>query len=346
MSERNRQPAAEPEILFEQRGRLGLITLNRPHALNALTYGMVLAMDAQLDLWADDSTISLVAIQGAGDKAFAAGGDIRALYDAGQGGNTGEKNFRFFADEYRLNTKIKRYPKPYVAIMDGIVMGGGVGVSIHGSLRIATERTVFAMPETGIGLFPDVGGTYFLPRLPGQIGMWLGLTGARLKGADTLSAGLCDLLIEASDLEDFIETLDPAGLGSVPVYPDIAAKAAIARVFSGDSVEDILERLGNEGTDWADKQRTAILSKSPTSTRLAFRQIREGATLSFEDCMRLEYRLARYCMTHPDFYEGVRAVILDKDNAPNWTPAALEAASEESVAEAFADLGDDELDLP
>ena len=333
----------EPEVLFEQRGALGLITLNRPQALNALTHGMVLAMASQLDLWAQDDTIEVVAIRGAGEKAFAAGGDIRALY---ANRRTPERNFPFFADEYRLNVQIKRYPKPYVAIMDGIVMGSGVGVSIHGSLRVATERTVFAMPETGIGLFPDVGGTYFLPRLPGEVGMWLGLTGARLKGEATLQAGLCDLLVGAAALDAFLDTLSADGPDALPGCADLEDKGIIDRAFSGDSVEDILKRLADEGTGWALKQRDIILSKSPTSTRIAFRQIRAGATLSFEECMRLEYRLARYCMTHPDFYEGVRATILDRDGAPQWSPATLAEASEDVVAEAFAHLGDDDLTLP
>ncbi|MDH3665967.1 MAG: enoyl-CoA hydratase/isomerase family protein [Paracoccaceae bacterium] len=350
--------ASEPEILFEQRGCLGLVTLNRPKALNALTYGMIIALERQLDAWSGDGSISVVAIQGAGDKAFAAGGDIRALYDAGEGGRTGEKNFRFFADEYRVNTKIKRYPKPYVALMDGIVMGGGVGVSIHGSLRIATERTVFAMPETGIGLFPDVGGSYFLSRLKGELGMWLALTGSRLKGQECAQAGIADGFVPSDALPRVIEMLSVDGnLGHDP--EDVAPGSIFYwgegehrfrpdadSCFSGASVEDVLEGLGAAQTEWAHAQRKAILTKSPSSTRIAFRQIREGASLDFEDCMRLEYRLARYCMTTPDFYEGVRAVILDKDNAPKWLPPSLTEASEEYVARAFEPLGEEELAFP
>ena len=339
---------AEDEILFEQRGRLGLITLNKPETLNALTYTMVKAMDVKLDEWAEDDSIAVVAIQGAGEKAFAAGGDIRWLYDNGQGGKTGERNFQFFADEYRLNTKIKRYPKPYVGIMDGIVMGGGVGVSIHGSMRIATERAVFAMPETGIGLFPDVGATHFLPRLPGKMGMWLGLTGSRLKGVEAVHANICDIILNAEGLEAALDEM--ANTGERPWKPPVSTfpenEAQVNACFSGDSVEEILQNLSDEGSDWAQKQRQTILSKSPTSTRIAYRQIREGAKLGFEDCMKLEYRLARYCMTHPDFYEGVRAVILDKDNAPKWSPETLEEVTDDFVAEAFADLGDEELKLP
>lgn len=354
---------AEAEILFEQRGRLGLITLNRPEALNALTYGMVLALDAQLDQWAGDDSIAVVAIRGAGDKAFAAGGDIRALHEAGQGGASGAKNFRFFRDEYRLNTRIKRYPKPYVGLMDGLVMGGGVGVSVHGIRRIATERTVFAMPETGIGLFPDVGATYVLPRLPGEAGMWLGLTGARLKAADALACGICDLWVPSGVQDEVLDALAALDIGAreplealdwaleafarVPDQETVldVHRERIDRCFAGQSVEAVLGHLEKDGHYWAEEQRAAILTKSPTSTRIAFRQIREGAALAFEDCMRLEYRLARYCMTHVDFYEGVRAVILDKDGAPQWSPAMLSAATEAFVAEAFADLGPEELTL-
>lgn len=349
------------DVLFERRGRLGLVTLNRPKAMNALTHGMALALERQLDAWATDDEVAAVAIRGAGDRAFAAGGDIRALYDAGR--EDGTRNFAFFADEYRLNTKIKRYPKPYVGLMDGVVMGGGVGVSIHGHRRVAGDRTTFAMPETGIGLFPDVGATYFLPRLPGQTGLWLGLTGARLKTADAVACGICDLHVPSDATEDLIDALsriEPAG--RQPLEPVDGALAAfssapgaetvldryggrIDRCFGADSVEAVLAVLANDGDDWSAQQHAAILTKSPTSTRIAFRQIRAGARLGFEDCMRLEYRLARYCMTHTDFYEGVRAVIIDKDNAPRWQPATLAEATDEHVAEAFRPLGDEELRL-
>lgn len=357
---------SEPEILFEQRGRLGLITLNRPKAMNALTYGMIKALDRQLNAWALDDAIKVVAIQGAGDKAFAAGGDIRWLYDNGQGGKTGEKNFEFFADEYRLNTRIKRFPKPYVGVMDGIVMGGGVGVSIHGSHRFVTERTMFAMPETGIGLFPDVGATYFLPRMPGSFGMYCGLTGARLTNDDAVQLldaqpltakdvpKLLDWLSGNGDLgmlDTFTTSfLDAIGLGPTNDWQNadlshLPSAHSINEAFSLPGVDQILDCLKTQSTDWGAKKCRAILSKSPTSTRIAFRQIQEGATLDFEDCMRLEYRLARYCMTHPDFYEGVRAVILDKDNAPQWSPATLTEATDDFVAEAFRSLGPDELQL-
>jgi enoyl-CoA hydratase len=343
------------DILFETRGALGLVTLNRPKAMNALTHAMALALEAQLDVWAEDKAVRVVAICGAGERAFCAGGDIRALHAAGP--ENGARNFAFYADEYRLNTKIKRYPKPYVAFMDGVVMGGGVGVSVHGARRIAGEATLFAMPETGIGLFPDVGGTWFLPRLPGEVGMWLALTGARLRAADAVAAGICDLHIPRARHEDALAALAhaasgataddalaaiDAALGAVATAPEGGGLAAlrpqIDRLFAGDSVEAILAALAQDGSDWALKQRDAILTKSPTTTRIAFRQLREGAALDFEECMRLEYRLARFCMTHPDFYEGVRALIVDKDNAPRWSPPTLAEADAASVAPAFAAL--------
>lgn len=353
--------AAADGVRFEQRGVLGLITLDRPKALNALTHAMALAIETQLDRWAGDPTVEVVAIKGGGEKAFCAGGDIRALWEAGQpGGERGRANWQFYADEYRLNAKIKRFPKPYVSIMDGIVMGGGVGVSIHGSIRIATERTVFAMPETGIGLFPDVGGTYFLPRLPGQTGLWLGLTGTRLRTVDVVATGICDHFMPADRVVQFLDALadldtsDPQALSwSLEAFarrPDGPSvlddhRTRIDTAFAAPSIEEVLERLDGTEHYWAGEQKQAILAKSPTCTRIAFRQIREGADLSFEDCMRLEYRLARFCMTHPDFYEGVRATIIDKDGAPAWAPATLAEADDAFVAKAFMPLGDEELTL-
>lgn len=352
---------AAEDIVFARRGRLGLVTLNRPKALNALTHGMALALMRELRAWAEDDSVALVAIQGAGPRAFCAGGDIRALYEAGM--RDGRANFRFYADEYRLNALIHTYPKPYVALMDGIVMGGGVGVSIHAHRRIAGDATLFAMPETGIGLFPDVGGTWFLPRLPGEVGMWLGLTGARLGPLDTLKAEICDhyvpserhgALIDALaalelDGREPLEAIDWAieAQARQPDGPLVLGehRARIDALFKGGSVETVLSALAADPHYWSDEQRAAILKKAPASTRIAFRQIRTGADLSFEDCMRLEYRLARYCMMRPDFYEGVRATIIDKDTAPRWDPASLADCPEGFVDPAFAPLGAEELAL-
>lgn len=344
------------DILFERRGALGLVTLNRPKALNALTQDMLRRLHARLEAWAEDEAVACVAIQGAGERAFCAGGDIRALYEKGVA--RGRENWSFYWDEYRLNAFIRRFPKPYVAFMDGIVMGGGVGVSIHGSHRVAMDGARFAMPETGIGLFPDVGATCFLPRLPGETGMWVALTGARLDASDCVVGGVCDLRMASADREAALQALAAADYGDSPkatvgarlsrwkISPDPCAlyerRSQIDLCFAGDSVEDVLAALEADGSDWARTQREAILSKSPSSTRIAFRQLREGARMGFEDAMRLEYRLARWCMTHPDFYEGVRATVIDKDGAPRWRPATLEEADDAHVADAFAPLPEGE----
>jgi enoyl-CoA hydratase len=345
------------DLEFERRGALGLVTLNRPDALNALTHAMVLELDRRLAAWEDEPGVAVVAIRGAGEKAFCAGGDIRALWEAGRGGRTPEATFPFYADEYRMNARIKRYPKPLVALIDGIVMGGGVGVSVHAARRIAGDRTRFAMPETGIGLFPDVGGTHFLPRLPGETGMWLALTGARLGPVDTLKSGIADHYMPSDRFGELIDAL--AGLEIGPREPIEAVDWAIEalarqpegpsvleehreridRLFAGPNVEGILGALDGARHYWAEEQRAEILKKSPTCTRIAFRQVREGAGLSFEDCMRLEYRLVRFCMAQPDFYEGVRAALIDRDQSPKWDPPTLAGADEAHVAPAFLPLG-------
>lgn len=340
----------EPEVLFATRGAAAIITLNRPKALNALTLGMVRAIHPKLSEWAGDPGIQCVIIEAAGDKAFCAGGDIRALYDWGRAGDSTALDF--WREEYRLNHFIKRYPKPYVALMDGINMGGGVGLSALGSHRIATEKLTFAMPETGIGLFPDVGGTYFLPRAPGEAGLYLGLTGARLKAADAIYAGIADAYVPSARLEILKDRL----AGGTPIREALAdvaeeegaaplagLQAAIDRHFGRDSVADILASLRAEGGDWATKTAETIESKSPTSTLVAFRQIRAGANLDFEECMKLEFRLINGFVKGHDFYEGVRAVVIDKDQAPKWKPATLAEMSAQDLDGYFSSLGDGEL---
>ncbi|MEQ8327856.1 enoyl-CoA hydratase/isomerase family protein [Parvibaculum sp.] len=340
----------EAEVLFEKRGAAGVITLNRPKALNALTLGMVRLIHPKLREWAEDASVECVIVEGAGEKAFCAGGDIRALYDWGQ---TGDKTaIDFWREEYQLNTFIKRYPKPYVALMDGINMGGGVGLSVHGSHRVATERLTFAMPETGIGLFPDVGGTYFLPRAPGETGMYLALTGARLKAADAIYVGIADAYVPSERLE----TLKDRLAGGMPVREALAEvaeeegpaplasmQAEIGAHFSGGAVSDILSSLRADGSEWAEKTADTIETKSPISTLVAYRQVREGAALGFEDCMRLEFRLINRFAAGHDFYEGVRAVVIDKDQAPKWKPATIADVSTDEVEHYFAPLGDNEI---
>ncbi len=336
------------EVLFERRGALGLITLNRPQALNALTLEMIHAITARLEAWADDPSVATVLIRGAGDKAFCAGGDIRALvqpdneaYIAG-----------FFADEYRLNRLIFRYPKPYVALIDGIAMGGGVGVSVNGALRIATAATLFAMPETGIGMFPDVGGSYFLPRCPGETGMYLGLTGARLKAADCLDAGIADVYVAASKHAVMIERMAEGEAadavlrdlhGPPGAAPLAEAREAIDRCFAGDSVEEIVVALEQEEGAWAAKTLEALEGKSPFALKVALRQLRLGRALAFEDCMAMEYRLSQRVVPAHDFREGVRAAVIDKDRAPRWQPPTLAEVGEEMVAACFAPLDGREL---
>ncbi len=345
-------PSSDAEVLFERRGALGLVTLNRPKALNALTQGMCVAMKIQLDAWAKDDAVKSVAIRGNGERAFSAGGDIRALYESGQ--QKTPYALQFYRDEYVLNATIKRYPKPYVALIHGIDMGGGVGVSVNGSHRVASETMTFAMPETGIGLFPDVGGSYFLPRCPGEIGMFLGLTGARLKTTDSLYAGIAtdfvpmarwNLLITAL-ADGAVPDTAIAGLKDTVLDTFLAERRnAIDRTFAQGSVEDILAALDAEHTDWAQDTAETIRTKSPTSLKIAFRQIREGKKLDFDDCMRMEYRMVNRIVAGHDFYEGVRAVIIDKDNAPKWRPAELAGVSDADVDAYFAPLGEKELKL-
>lgn len=342
---------SDEEILFETRGKAGIVTLNRPKALNAVTRSMVADLHARLIAWAHDPTIAVVVIRAAGEKAFSAGGDIRQLHDWGKAKNPAMR--AFYREEYRLNTFIKRFPKPYVALIDGIVMGGGVGVSVHGSHRVGGAKLMFAMPETGIGLFPDVGGTYFLPRLPHRIGTWLALTGARLGQAD---AHWCGLTTHSATAETFdeievalAESGDPdaalAGFAAAPegaTLPDLAA--TIERCFAGETVEDILAALDADGGEWAGKQAAIIRTKSPTSLKVALRQMQEGAKADFDTCMKIEFRIVSRIVEGHEFFEGVRAVIIDKDNKPDWRPATLADVSDADIDAYFAPLPD-ELDL-
>jgi enoyl-CoA hydratase len=350
----------EAEILFERRGAAGIVTLNRPKALNAVTHAMVLALRTQLDRWADDAAITRVVMTGAGDRAFSAGGDIRALYDFGKAGRHDEA-LQFWRDEYRLNAVIKNYRKPYVAIIDGIVMGGGVGVSVHGSHRVAGDRFSFAMPEVGIGLFPDVGATWFLPRMPGELGTYCALTGERFGIADALAGGVATHRISSTRLDDLLDGLT----GTVPVEAVLAAfaepagegpimqrRAVIDRLFAGDMVENILAALdtkalsGSADAEWAAQTAATIRVKSPLSLKLALAQVRHGKSWDFETCMRMEFRIVSRVIHGHDFYEGVRAVIVDKDNKPRWRPATLPDVGEADVERHFAPLGSSELVLP
>lgn len=330
------------DILFEERPPLAVVTLNRPKALNALTLEMCLALETKLEAYAGDDAIRAVIVKGAGDRAFCAGGDIRKLYDEGRAG--GDYPRQFYANEYRLNALIHHYAKPFIAFMDGIVMGGGVGVSVHGSHRVVSERVMFAMPETGIGLFPDVGGSYFLSRAPGHIGLYMAMTGYRLKAADALYAGVGDVHIPSDQWQDVEAALAAADWSEAtadtvvtdilqqfhtdPGTPPLASdRGQVDRLLEPAATSGRLEKtiaaLEADGTEFAEKMRATMAEKSPTSLKLALRQILQGADKDFRSCMQMEYRLAVGCIAGHDFYEGVRAVVIDKDQAPKWQPAQL-----------------------
>ncbi len=344
------------EVVCEKQGEAGLITLNRPKALNALNLTMVREMRRALDTWEQDPAVTRVVVQGAGEKAFCAGGDIRQLTEDLKAGKR-EEALAFWREEYQLNIRIKRYPKPYISLIDGIVMGGGVGVSLHGSHRVAGERYLFAMPEVGIGFFPDVGATYALPRLPGQTGMYLALTGERVKRADAVMLGLATHSVASESIpglrealiagEPVEEALSRAAADPGPA-PLGAHRGVIDACFSGESVAAILQRLdkaAEQGSDFAAKTAAGMRAKSPTSMNLAFEQVRRGAALDFEDAMKVEFRIVSRIGDGHDFYEGVRAVIIDKDNQPRWQPASLEELDPVVIERHFASLGERELEI-
>jgi enoyl-CoA hydratase len=349
------------EVLVETRGLLGLITLNRPKALNALSLGMIEVIEAALAGWAKDDRIGAVMIQGAGDKAFCAGGDVRAIASTDGSPETARLKRLFFASEYRLNHHIHTYPKPFLALIDGITMGGGCGLSLHGSHVIATERSALAMPETVLGLFPDVGATWFLNRLKGEMGIYLGLSGVRLKANDLVALGLAGHFIPSSSGPALI-----ADLAAAPVLDRATIDAALAshagdagapvvaprqsdvdRLFAADSVEAIGARLAEADFDWAQEALHTLRRASPTSLKITLKQLRDGRSLDLAQMFRIEYRLAVRCTTGHDFPEGVRAILIDKDNAPRWRPDRLEALDRAAIDAYFAPFADprDELEL-
>ncbi|QDO98769.1 enoyl-CoA hydratase/isomerase family protein [Ferrovibrio terrae] len=343
------------DILFSVQNGIGIIQLNRPQALNALTHDMCIPLEQHLRSWAKDAAVRAVIIKGSGEKAFCAGGDIRKLADRGPDGVQYRKSFWY--DEYRCNTLIGEYPKPFIALIDGIFMGGGVGLSVHGSHRIISEFAHFAMPETGIGLFPDVGGTYFLPRCPGELGVYLGLTGARLKGADILTAGVATHFVPRASMAALEQGLidaaptDKAGIDAVvakfatdPGPSQLAErKTEIDRRFGGESVAAVMAALEADPSPFSIEQAGIIRAKSPTSVKLTFAQLRRGRSLSLRDCMKLEWRICNHVAVGHDFYEGVRAVIIDKDHKPKWQPARLEDVTDAEIEAYFAPVSDGEL---
>jgi enoyl-CoA hydratase len=314
-------------VVAEIRGRIGHLTLNRPAALNALDLPMIRALSAALTAWRDRPEIHAVAIAGEG-RAFCAGGDIRAIRDAALAADAASIE-AFFSEEYALNKMIAEYPKPYVALIDGICMGGGIGVSVHGRYRVATEAAMFAMPETGIALFPDVGTSYVLPRLPGALGMYLGLTGTRLTGADAVHAGLATHFVPRTELAALAEALARDGVAvlarfAAPLPPFSLAgdMDAVGRSFSAVSVPELLERLGHEGA-WGEKTLATLRAMSPSSVLWSFGLVRRGAHRDLAACLAAELILTRFVTRHADFAEGVRAMIIDKDRAPKWSPGSV-----------------------
>ncbi len=349
---------AEPELLIDRRRPLILVTLNRPKALNALSRAMCVELLERLVSWEEDPGVAAVVIRGAGERAFCAGGDVVAIYESARG--DGRVAADFFHAEYRMNRALYHFAKPVISLVDGLVMGGGVGISAHGSHWVATERTLFAMPETGIGLFPDVGGSYFLPRLPDALGTYLGLTGARIKAADCRFTGIAsdycesgqlDALVEALATADWADDLEAtatrvlAEAAADPGPAPLAEQAeAIARCFSQDTVEGIVAALEAEDTAWAEETRRGLVERcSPTSLKLTLRQLRQGLALDFDQAMVMEYRLARACVAGHDLAEGIRAAVIDKDRTPKWRPATLDAVTDEMVAAHFSARDDGDL---
>ncbi|XP_077304804.1 3-hydroxyisobutyryl-CoA hydrolase, mitochondrial isoform X2 [Lithobates pipiens] len=353
---------SEAEVLLAKSGCAAVITMNRPKALNALNLNMTRQIYQQLKLWEEDPETFLVIIKGSGGKAFCAGGDILAITNAGKSGDRLAQDF--FREEYILNNAIGTYRKPYIALIDGITMGGGVGLSVHGHFRVASEKTLFAMPETAIGLFPDVGGGYFLPRLPGKLGLYIALTGFRLKGRDVQKAGIATHFVASEKIpslekdltslkeptkKDVAEVLDTYQTKSTSdeEKPFILAEHLdkINSLFTANSVEEIFENLKKDGSSFAQRQLQTLSKMSPTSLKMTFRQLKNGSSLTLQEVLTMEYKLSQACMRGHDFYEGVRAVLIDKDQNPKWKPERLEDVTNEYLDSCFASLGGNDLKL-
>jgi enoyl-CoA hydratase len=331
----------EPAVLVRTGGRVGRITLNRPGTLNALTLDMVRSIGSALDGIEHDRAVTTVVIDGAGDRAFCAGGDIRSIYEAALAGDPSPRTF--WAEEYRLNARIARYPKPVVAIMDGIVMGGGVGLSAHARHRVVTGRSTVAMPEVGIGFAPDVGGTWLLSRAPGEVGTHLALTAGRVGAADAIYCGLADHHVEAAALDDLLAALGRAdavtaiaSVASAPAEGTLAAaRPWIDACYPADSVTKIVEQL-RDGGEAATAAAGEIAGNSPTSVKVALRALREARGLaSLEACLEMEHRISSTFLDTSDFVEGVRAAVIDKDRTPHWDPAELDDVTDDDVERFF-----------
>jgi enoyl-CoA hydratase len=338
---------AEEDVLTLAEGRVGRLRLNRPRPIHALTLDMCRRMSAALDQWSDDPAIELVLLDHAQGRGFCAGGDVRAAAESGKGDGVYARTF--FHDEYQLNHQMFAYAKPIVAVMDGITMGGGAGIADPARYRVATDRTVYAMPETGIGLFPDVGGGWYLSRLPGSTGVFLGLTGARLDGAECLALGIATHYVSSEAIDeikaaiitrpgDVAAILDGASITPSPARI-LDNRERIDRLFASDRLEEILAALEADGSDWAAKERATLTRKSPQAMKLTLRLIAEGKDKAdFAEEMALEYAMATRVSRRHDFIEGIRALLVDKDNNPRWDPPTAEAVSDRLIDELMAPL--------
>ena len=341
---------SDPDILIRIEGRAGRITLNRPKALNAVTWDMIRAIDEALGKWEMDDRVDLVVIDAAGDRAFAAGGDIVDLYETGKAGDF-EFGRRFWAEEYRLNARIKFYPKPYVALMHGFVMGGGVGISCHGSHRIVDETAQIAMPECGIGLIPDVGGSWLLANAPQSFGAFIGLTGYRMSASDAVFAGFADSFVPRANwpalIRDLTETGDVASIKTheATTLPDsmLMIWPETSRWFAGATIDNIIDTLEHVGAENADKHLKTLRRQSPLSIACGFSAIRAASTMDLHEALAQEYRYVWRCMEHGDFLEGIRAQVIDKDRSPAWRHDNVEAVSDAQVDAMLAPLGENEL---
>ena len=349
------------KILFKRQGDWGVVTLNNQKALNALDWDMVKAMRARLSEWAARNDVKAVLVAANSERAFCAGADVRWLHDNARDDPEGASGF--FRDEYANNALIYHFPKPYVALIDGVVMGGGVGISVHGDFRVAGDATLFAMPETGIGLFPDVGGGYFLPRLHDGLGLYFALTGARAKAADCMAAGVATHYAPSGKHDELTEALIETPLGA-HAHADIEAvldvfaadpghatlndlRPDVARLFQGhDALAGLIAALEVDKSDFAKETVETLARMSPTSMAITFEQMKRGHQLDFDDNMKMEFRIARRILEGHDFFEGVRAQLVDKDRQPKWRPPTLGEVSDARIAAYFEPLDDAELELP
>lgn len=342
-------------IRFERRAGLGIATLDRDKALNALTLDMIRAFHRKLDEWEPDSSVRAVVLRGAG-RAFCAGGDVRLVAAArNQPPGPGDYKTDLFTEEFRLIQRLHRFPRPWIALTHGITMGGGAGLSVNGSHSVASESTVVAMPEVFIGSFPDVGGSRFLRRVPGRIGLYLALTGGRADSADAVHLELARYFVQQARFEELVAALANAPGTVEPVLARFCSDAgpsrlatlrpAIDRCFGAGSVEAIVAALRQEQGEWAKEALAAMERASPLSLKLAFRLYERGARLEIEEALRLEFRVMQHVLEGHDFYQGVRAVLVDKDHKPRWQHASLEQVSEADVARHFQSIGNRELKL-